>query len=68
MDKGALLEVQMEELVVLDYSTYEVHFYKVKADENVDEAYIADLGHNPNCCSWMFGEFINIIRHKYEIV
>lgn len=66
MNKETSLNPQMEELVILDYSTCEIHLYKVKADEDVDESYIENLGHKSSCCSWMFGEFIDIIRHKYE--
>lgn len=54
----------MEELVILDYNTSEVHFYRIDIDTEVDESYIDSLGHNPNCCSWMISEFINIIKHK----
>lgn len=54
----------MEELVILDYNRSEVHFYKVDFDIEVDEEYIRKLGHNPDECSWMTGEFINLIRHR----
>lgn len=54
----------MEELVILNYNTSEIHFYKVDADVNIDEDYIRDLGHNPDECSWMFGEYISIVKHK----
>lgn len=54
----------MEELVVLDYNTSEIHFYKIDYDTNINDDYIKSLGHNPNECSWIFGEFINIIKHK----
>ena len=54
----------MEELVILYYSTSEVHFYRIDNDTEVDESYIDSLGHNPNACSWMVSEFINIIKHK----
>ena len=59
-----MLFCNMEELVILDYNTSEVHFYKIDIDTEVDESYIDSLGHNPNCCSWMVSEFINIIKHK----
>lgn len=54
----------MEELVILDYNRSEVHFYRVDFDTEVDEEYIRKLGHNPDECSWMTGEFINLIRHR----
>lgn len=57
----------MEDLVIMDYNTSEIHLYRVNSDVNIDEDYIIKLGHNPNECSWMFSGFINIIKHKNEI-
>lgn len=54
----------MEELVLLNYSTLEVHFYKVDPNVNIDEDYIRKLGHNPDECSWMFAENIEVFKHK----
>ena len=54
----------MEELVIIDYNKLAVHFYKVDCDANIDENYIEKLGFNPNECSWMFAEDIDIIKHK----
>ena len=54
----------MEELAILDYNTLEVHFYKVDPNVNIDEDYIKKLGHNPDGCSWMFGEYIGVVKHK----
>ena len=54
----------MEDLVILDYSTASVHFYKVDNDADVDYDYIEKLGFNPDECSWMFAEDIEIIKHK----
>lgn len=54
----------MEELVILDYSTSTVHFYKVDSNADIDEEYIERLGYNTGCCSWMFGEEIDIFKHK----
>lgn len=54
----------MDELVILNYGTLEVHFYKINNDIEVTEDFINSLGHNPDECSWMTGEFINIIKHK----
>ena len=54
----------MEELVIIDYNKLAVHFYKVDCDANIDEDYIKKLGFNPDECSWMFAEDIDIIKHK----
>lgn len=54
----------MEDLVILDYSTSSIHFYKVDNDADVDYDYIEKLGFNPDECSWMFAEDIEVIKHK----
>lgn len=54
----------MEDLVILDYSTASVHFYKVDNNADLDYNYIDKLGFNPDECSWMFAEDIEIIKHK----
>ena len=54
----------MEDLVILDYNTSSVHFYKVDNDADVDYDYIDKLGFNPDECSWMFAEDIEVIKHK----
>lgn len=54
----------MEELVILEYSTNTVHFYKVAFDKEITEDTIRELGHNPNECSWMIAENIDIFKHK----
>ena len=54
----------MEKLVVLDYTNATVDFYDVDSEADIDESYIESLGHNTNCCSWMFGENIEITFHK----
>ena len=54
----------MEDLVILNYSTASVHFYKVDNNADVDYDYIEKLGFNPDECSWMFAEDIEIIKHK----
>ena len=54
----------MEDLVILDYSTSSVHFYKVDNNADLDYDYINKLGFNPDECSWMFAEDIEIIKHK----
>lgn len=58
----------MEELVILNYNTSEVHIYNVSSDVNIDEDYIKNtLGFNPDECSWMFGTNIEIIKYR-EII
>lgn len=54
----------MEDLVILDYSTSSIHFYKIDNDANLDYNYIKKLGFNLDECSWMFAEDIEIIKHK----
>ena len=54
----------MEDLVILDYSTLTVHFYKVDFNADINDDYIEKLGFNPDSCSWMFAEDIDIIKHK----
>lgn len=54
----------MEDLVILNYSTSSVHFYKVDNNADIDYDYIEKLGFNPDECSWMFAEDIEIIKHK----
>ena len=54
----------MEELVIIDYNKLAVHFYKVDYDTNIDEDYIKKLGFNPDECSWMFAENIEVFKHK----
>ena len=54
----------MEDLIILDYSTASVHFYKVDNNVNLDYNYIDKLGFNPDECSWMFAEDIEVIKHK----
>ena len=54
----------MKDLVILDYSTASVHFYKVDNNADLDYNYIDKLGFNPDECSWMFAENIEVIKHK----
>ena len=54
----------MEDLVILDYSTSTVHFYKVDSNADINDDYIEKLGFNTNECSWMFAEDIEVIKHK----
>ena len=54
----------MEDLVILDYSTSTVHFYKVDSNADINDDYIEKLGFDTNECSWMFAEDIEVIKHK----
>ena len=54
----------MEDLVILDYSTSTVHFYKVDSNADINDDYIEKLGFNTNECSWIFAEDIEVIKHK----
>ena len=54
----------MEDLVILNYGTSSVHFYKVDNNADIDYDYIEKLGFNTNECSWVFAEDIEIIKHK----
>lgn len=51
-------------LVILDYSTSMVHFYKVDKSIEIDEAYISNISYNPSNCAWMFGDHIGTFKHK----
>lgn len=53
-----------EDLVILDYNTSAVHFYKVDVDTDITEEYIENLGFNTNEVSWMVSEFIDVFKHK----
>lgn len=64
MKNGKNMEEKfINDLVILDYSTGEVHIYKVQGDKEID---LDSLGHNPNDCYYMTGKFINIIDHRNE--
>ena len=54
----------MEDLVILDYSTSTVHFYKVDSNADINDDYIEKLGFNTNECSWMYAEDVEVIKHK----
>lgn len=55
-----------EDLVILDYNTSTIHFYKVDVDTDTDitEEYIEKLGFNTDEVSWMVSEFIDVFKHK----
>ena len=38
----------MDDLVILNYNTSEIHFYKVDPKIIITEEYIDSLGHNPD--------------------
>lgn len=54
----------MEDLVILDYSTGEVHLYKVPEASKITEDYLKYLGHRECDCYYMIGENIKIIKHE----
>lgn len=59
----------MKTLIILCYSTSEVHIFKIdKTIEEVNEDFISELGFNPSECSWMVSNQINIINHKGVIL
>lgn len=67
MKNGKNMEEKfINDLVILDYSTGEVHIYKVQEDKEIDSAYLDSLGYNPDDCYYMVGQFINIIDHRNE--
>lgn len=51
-------------LIILDYSTSMVHFYKVDNSVEINEEYISNIGYNPSNCAWMFGSHIDTFKHK----
>ena len=52
-----------EKLVVLDFTTNEVHIYPIAADYEPEATNLLEsLGHNINNCEWMFTTG-NIIYH-----
>ena len=53
-----------EKLVILEYSTQTVYIYNVDSGVNIDEEYISNLGFRISECAYMFGENIQIVRHK----
>lgn len=55
----------MLDLVVLDYNTGDVYFYKVNSDTNIED-FINTAGHNPNDCYYMIKQSINIIDYRDE--
>lgn len=54
----------MEKLVILDYESGYVHLFDIDPNANIDEDYIRALGFNPDSCSWMFGDNIEVYIHK----
>lgn len=65
MKNGRSMEDKsINDLVILDYNTGEVHIYKVQGDKEIDNAYLDSLGHNPDDCYYMVGQSINIIDHR----
>ena len=54
----------MEDLVILDYNTLTVHFYKIDSNADINDDYLEKLGFDTNECSWIFAEDIEVIKHK----
>lgn len=54
----------MQELVVMDYSSDSLCFYKIPVSTIVDNKYLRFLGHKPSECSWIVSNFINIERYE----
>ena len=53
----------MKDLVILNYNTASVHFYKVDNNANIDEEYIEILGFNADECSWMLAKNVEINKY-----
>lgn len=56
-----------EILAIMDYSTSTIHLYEIDENEDVDEDFIKKMNHNPDECSWMFGENISVYKNHREI-
>lgn len=54
----------MRELIVMDYSSGSLCFYRIPAGTDVNHEYLRFLGHKPSECSWVVSDFINIERHE----
>lgn len=55
----------MENLIVLDHNTKNIHLYKLDVDGPIDDVFIAEnTHHNVDNISWMVVDKIDIIRHK----
>lgn len=53
----------IEDLVILDYASGAVHFYKIDPEVNINNDYISKLGFNIDECYYMFGENIDVVKH-----
>lgn len=55
-----------QRLIILDYSTCEVHIYLVAPNVDVDIVYVTNLGFSESNINWMIGKYkdININFHK----
>ena len=70
----------MEDLVIIDYSTLSVHFYKVDSDANIDEEGEADFSNCdlkkaveeniklPNTEGWILDDFTVLMEWNLEII
>ncbi len=50
-------------VIVLDYSTDEVHIYKLFLKEDTIEQFIKSKGHSPSSCTWMIVEELKLKIH-----
>lgn len=53
----------MNDVVVLDYSTAEVHIYRVREDVDV-ESFLESQGHRLGDCYYMVGQSIKVVNHE----
>jgi len=51
-------------LVVLDYNTGTVHFYKHEEAAEVNDEVVSSLGFNLDECYWMDGKNIQTVHHS----
>lgn len=53
----------MKNLVIMDYTRAEVHVFTVTDKASEDEKTIEALGFDPDSCSWMVADEIDVISH-----
>lgn len=58
----------METLAIMDYSIASINLYDIDEDADIDEDYIRELGYNPDECSWMFNESIQIYNNEERLL
>lgn len=57
-----------ENLVILDYSSGAVHFYKIDPEAEIDENYISNLGFRTGDYYWMFCKSMKIFKHEGVLI